>query len=130
MEIDYQCNKFEANEQFSFKSFVNQSVRDHYSTEQLSPGIVIYRSSFYHEVPNSKSFPDDMTGVMFIDCNLDNVVLPPGNYTVNCSQKVFKDIDGIDQFLSPDLKRVLGPVYINKNIPLPWYRRFLKWMGF
>ena len=129
MEIKYNGKNIQVDDRFSFKSFVNQTLKDSFTPQDFAPGMIIYRSSFYHEKPNSETFHNGMYGVTFIHCNLDNVYVPPGNILEHCSQNVFKSIDGIDQFLSPDLKKVLGPVYVNKNDPLPWYKRFLKWLG-
>jgi hypothetical protein len=35
-------------------------------------------------------FPDDMTGVTFYNCNLDNVYVPPGNTVIGGSQRRIK----------------------------------------
>ena len=53
-------------------------------------GLIIYASCFSQEVPDTHIFPEDMTGVTFLRCNLDNTYIPPGNTVTLCSQRKFK----------------------------------------
>jgi hypothetical protein len=68
----------------------------------IPPGTVIRNSCFSCERPDSAPFPEKMRGVRFIGCNLDNVVIPPGNPDLGsndrCSQRRFSvnPIDGKD----------------------------------
>jgi hypothetical protein len=82
----------EFDDEFSFKNFANQSLKD----KDLN-GKTIYSSLFYWEEPDSSPFPENMTGVTFVKCNLDNVVIPEGNAAVECSNRRFqKQEDGFD----------------------------------
>ena len=53
-------------------------------------GKTIYGSCFARELPDTKIFSDDMVGVRFIQNNLDNVFIPPGNLVMGGSQRKFK----------------------------------------
>ncbi len=71
--------------QFSQKDFTGWDWNDR---ERLD-GETIEGSCFSQETPDSHIFPEDMTGVTFIHCNLDNVFIPDGNTVKDCSQKRF-----------------------------------------
>lgn len=64
------------------------------STMSIPSGTIVSNSCFSCETPDSSVFPKGMKGVRFFNCNLDNVVLPPGNPEIgenqNCSNKRFK----------------------------------------
>lgn len=78
---------------YNFKDFTGQFLQD----ADFSGVTEIVRSCFSQEKPDTHVFPDDLSGVVFVDCNLDNVYIPPGNVTVNCSQRRFKaQDDGYD----------------------------------
>lgn len=95
---------------YSFEDFTNQKFFD---MTDLN-GSVIVGSCFYQD-PNSqdadprvKVFPDDMRGVTFIECNLDNVYIPPGN-TVDplCScRRIKRQNDGESWILNEDLEPI------------------------
>lgn len=53
-------------------------------------GLTIEGSCFSHETPDSIVFPEEMTGTIFIDCNLDNCIIPDGNKVIGGSQRRFK----------------------------------------
>jgi hypothetical protein len=62
----------------SLKSFSGKLL-----SANLDPGATIYALSFSSEEPDTKVFPDTMTGITFLECHLDNVIVPPGNLIVN-----------------------------------------------
>ena len=98
------------NEKYSFKDFTHQSFRD---VTDLIPGMVIVGSCFYQEnKPDSHIFPETMTGVTFLRCNLDNIFIPPGNTVgaiqgVESTQKRIKvQNDGYDWLLDEKHKPI------------------------
>jgi len=93
--------------EYSFEDFTNQKLFDATDLD----GSVIVGSCFYQDPdsqdadPRVKVFPDDMQGVTFIECNLDNVYVPPGN-TVDllCScRRIKRQNDGESWILNEDL---------------------------
>lgn len=80
---------------YSYKDFTGQNLRLHNIEQEI-----IERSCFSQEKPDMKIFPDDMKGKTFLNCNLDNVFIPPGNITKDCSQRRFMaQDDGYDWIL-------------------------------
>lgn len=93
---------------YSFKDFTGWNFKG--SQEYtFPPGTTIDRSCFSQEHPDSDIFPDGMTGVTFRSCNLDNVLIPPGNTLTDCTTRRFaaqndgKDwiVDSNNQPVSP-----------------------------
>lgn len=66
-----------------FEDFTGRSFRNTKVPRRITG------SCFSQETP-VKIFPDDMNGVTFERCNLDNVILPPGNNMIDCSNRMFK----------------------------------------
>ena len=60
---------------YSRKDFTGQSLVD---ASDLN-GQTIIGSNFSQAYPDTQVFPSDMIGAMFIDCNLDNCIIPSGN---------------------------------------------------
>lgn len=63
---------------YSHKDYTNQSLK----SENVNGfnNTEIHGSQFYQEgVVNADIFPDGMTGVTFINCDLNNVKVPAGN---------------------------------------------------
>ena len=98
------------NKKYSFKDFTHQSFKD---VTDLVPGTVIVGTCFYQENhPDSHIFPETMTGVTFLRCNLDNVFIPPGNIVgaiqgVESTQKRIKVQNDNDDWI---LDNKLSPV--------------------
>lgn len=64
-------------QKYSSRDFMGISLAE---ADDLLPGTIIRGSCFYQEGrPDSHIFPEDMTGVTFERCNLDNCYIPPGN---------------------------------------------------
>lgn len=87
---------------YSHKDFTGQSLIDRTDLD----GQTITGSCFSHEITDTHIFPDDMEGVTFINCNLDNCFIPVGNFVQGGSQRRFLAIDGVDTFLDIDNKPV------------------------
>lgn len=77
----------------SRRAFPEAITRKDLLAMEIPPGTVIRNSCFSCEVPDSEVFPPKMRGVRFVGCNLDNVLLPPGNPDLGendrCSQRRF-----------------------------------------
>jgi hypothetical protein len=107
--------KAQQNEKYSFKDFTDQSFKDHKAADFNNTTIV--GSCFHQNVVGEEDvlhdiFPDGMTGVHFVRCNLDNVLIPPGNTMDTegwdmCTNKRIKiQNDGFSWILDNDNKPV------------------------
>lgn len=85
MIINFEGTNYTLNDAYSFKDFTNRSLAD-----RVIRNTVVYGSCFLHETPDSVTFAANMSGVTFIKCNLDNVIIPAGNTIISCSQRRFK----------------------------------------
>lgn len=56
-------------DEWSFVIMNNQPVN-------IPNGTVVYASDFSSETPDATPFRSDMTGVIFVKCNLSNVIVP------------------------------------------------------
>ena len=99
--------------------------REHYVPVEEFNNTTIKGSCFFQAFPlESKKepvdiFPDGMTGVTFIACNLDNVWIPPGNTLIDCTNKwiVLKN-DGYNWEKDKSTKKPKKPVadfFYDKN---------------
>lgn len=53
--------------------------------------LTITGSNFYREgTPKTRIFPAGMVGVTFVNCNLDNILIPTGNFLQNSSNRQIK----------------------------------------
>lgn len=90
------------NEKFSHKDFINQILTDTDPVEWNDTEVI--NSCFYNETPNTRVFPDGITGVVFVGCNLDNVIVPKECTMKDCTNKLIQvQKDGNDWILNPDL---------------------------
>ncbi|KKK84403.1 hypothetical protein LCGC14_2783690 [marine sediment metagenome] len=110
--VDGETIKYD--DDYSFKDYTGRPCKGKLS------GKIIYASCFSHEEPNSKVFPNNMTGATFVNCNLDNCFIPNGNNVIGGSQRKFKvqndlrdwELDGSDK-----PTRVMGEkFYIQQGI--------------
>lgn len=92
---------------YSNKDFTGHDLSDRHDMNNLT----ISNSCFSQETPNRKIFPANLLGVTFVDCNLDNVLVPPGNLLVNCSKKVFKVQNDLEDWhVDPNTLAPLKPL--------------------
>jgi len=92
------------NTKYSNKDFTHKTFTDRPASEFNNS--IIFNTCFYQEkdVKESKIwlkvFPDDMTGVTFKKCNLDNVFIPLGN-TVDksCTHRIIKVQNGRNDWI-------------------------------
>ena len=88
---------------YSNKDFTNSILT---KVKDLN-GQVIRGSCFGKEVPDTKVFPADMRDVTFINCNLDNCLIPEGNTVIDCTTRRYKvQEDGEDWIIDKDLKPI------------------------
>lgn len=85
MIIRYDERNYNCSDEFSQKDFTHKFL-----TDRVLDGLVIYASSFSHEEPDTRVFPPNMTGVIFLNCSLDNVIVPPGNVVLGGSQRRYR----------------------------------------
>lgn len=79
------------------KSFVEKGIPQ---------GTVIYKGYFSSEIPDTVIFPANMKGVTFVNCWLDNIVIPAGNTLVNCSTVTYQAQNDLrDWKLSDDTRQ-------------------------
>jgi hypothetical protein len=78
-------------DEFSLKNFSGQSF------EKDLSGLTIFTSNFAQEIPDTQVFSPKMTGATFVNCNLDNVLIPPGNTVIGGTQRRYQaQSDGQD----------------------------------
>lgn len=63
--------RIQYSDEFSFKRFGGSLI--------IPSGTTVYATNFSREVPDSTVFRSTMTGVTFLECNLDNILIPEGN---------------------------------------------------
>jgi hypothetical protein len=93
------------NEKYSHKDFTHKILTDTKPEEWNDTEVV--NSCFYNEQPLTKVFPDDIKGVTFIRCNLDNIVIPETCTIEGGTNKLIQvQKDGEDWILDKDLHPV------------------------
>src|SRR3990167_602993 len=115
MIFTYNKTEYNLNDDYSFKDFTGRS--------NLEVSGIIYGSCFSQEIPDNHIFPDNMTGVTFIKCNLDNVFIPAGNTIIDCWQRRFKVQNDLNDWLLDKNNQPTMPTnhkYFTKfNLPMP-----------
>lgn len=92
MKIIFENQEYDCSVEFSSKDFTGHSLVDKAMSNKY-----IYGSCFSHETPDSIVFPESMTEVVFINCNLDNCFIPEGNTILGRQPRRFKvQEDGFD----------------------------------
>lgn len=92
---------------YSDKDFTGHDLSD---LKDMS-NITIENSCFSWETPDSIVFPADMTGTVFVDCNLDNCFIPPGNQVKGGSARKFQVQNDLEDWvLDPDTLVPIEPV--------------------
>ena len=120
MKMKYNNEIVDFSDEFSQKVFTQTFV-------DIPDNTLIYASSFYQEnLPNSHVFREDMKGVKFYNCNLDNCFVPDGNEVVGGTQRkimVQNDLNDweVDENLQP-IKPVGSEIIFEKfglSVPKP-----------
>lgn len=110
-----ELNKKYSNQAYPYHGLSFKSVK----AEEFN-NTLIKSSCFYQEWRKGDEevvkdiFPDGMTGVVFKNCNLDNVYVPLGNTMIECTNKKVKVQNDWDDWI---LDESLNPVEpINKEV--------------
>ena len=107
----------EINEKYSFKSFPvrDLSFKDRPASEFNNT--TIKNSSFYQLWKEGDQdgivrdiFPDGMTGVLFLNCNLDNVYIPSGNELKHSSNKKIAIQNDLSDWILDNTLRPVEPL--------------------
>jgi len=91
---------------YSFKDYTNRNLLD---AKDLN-GKTIYATVFMQEIPDSRIFPEGMKGVTFVNCNLDNVIVPEGNTVIDGSRKRFKVQNDLRDWLIDENNKPIEPL--------------------
>lgn len=92
---------------YSNKDFTGHDLSDRHDMNNL----IISNSCFSQETPGRRVLPANLLGVTFVDCNLDNVLIPPGNQLINCSRKTFKVQNDLEDWhVDPNTLLPISPV--------------------
>lgn len=115
MKITYNEITYNCSDEFSFKDFTGRA--------NINPSGIIYASCFSQEEADRHIFPDGMTGVTFIKCNLMNVFIPAGNTVIDCLQERFKvQNDRNDWLIGADNKPTMPidhKIFTKLGLPIP-----------
>ena len=101
----YNDIEYRLDERYSRKDFTGRTLK-----EENMTNVVIYGSCFSQEILDRHVFPDNMIGVTFIKCNLDNCYIPPGNITIDCWRRRFKVQNDLNDWLVDDSDNPIKPL--------------------
>ena len=109
------CFAQEINQKYSYKDFRDMNFLDIDAVEfsdTIIVGTCFSQTLWYKNKPRRvKIFPDDITGVIFKECNLDNVYIPPGNTVDGGTNKFFKTMeDGQFWILDENNRKPIAPL--------------------
>ncbi len=102
------------NEKYSFQDFTGKTLTD-IPPEEFNNTVIIGSSFFHFNKPNTWVFPENMTGVVFKQCNLDNVYIPIGNFIITegndkSTNKKIKTQNDLDDWILDDNLNPLEPM--------------------
>jgi len=93
------------NEKYSYKDFTNKILTDTDPKEWNDSEVI--GACFYNEKPLTEVFPEGVSGVKFVKCNLDNIVIPK-DCTIEggCRRLIQVQNDGEEWVLDEHLKPI------------------------
>ena len=103
MKIQYGENLIEMDDRYMGQDYAGRGIAD------IEDGANVYMSCFCHEEPDTAIFREDMTGVTFYNCNLDNVVIPKGNTVIGGTQNRFKRQNDAENWIVDENNEVVEP---------------------
>jgi len=84
---------------------------------------IVYASCFSQDNPDTVVFNSDTIGTIFVNCNLDNVLIPVGVIIRGGSQRRYKvQNDGNDWIVSKQdkpLEPINAKQFIKRGLPIP-----------
>jgi hypothetical protein len=115
--------EFDFDDELSLKVFTNNN----FAEQAISfSNKAIYGSCFLQETPDSNIFPEGMTNVTFVNCNLDNVVIPDGCTVINTNgaeAQRFAVQNDLNDWIIDSKNAPVAPVdykfYEKKGLPVP-----------
>ncbi len=97
------------NKKYSYKDFTDKDLTSLPASDFNNSEIV--GSCFYQQkAPNTQVFPTGITGVTFRKCNLDNVLIPPGNTVDGGCHRKIKIHNDLEDWIVDDLGKPIKPV--------------------
>lgn len=76
---------YDFDDELSLKNFANFNWKE---SGISFKGKAIYGSAFYSEAPDADIFPEGTEGVVFVNCNIDNLVVPPKSEVVFTDDRI------------------------------------------
>lgn len=105
------------NEKYSYKNFTNQSFK-HLKAEEFNNSEIIGSCFYQFNNPNSDIFPPNLQNIIFIDSNLDNILIPNGVTLKNSSNKKIKRQNDFEDWILDESLMPIEPIL--KEFLLLW----------
>lgn len=110
--------RFDEDKRYSFRDHTGHDLTGRKDMD----GLVIARACFSRETFGD-AFPPSMKGAVFVECNLDNCAIPPGNSVVQCSTRRFAVQNDrhdweVDERGAP-VKRLDEIAFTKRGLPAP-----------
>lgn len=92
------------NEAYSYKNWAGQTFV-HEPKQAFWKSEIVGANFFQFNTPYTSVFPPDAIEIEFIDCNLDNCVLPPGAILTRSTNLHIKSVGGVDCIVNQSLEK-------------------------
>lgn len=108
------------NRKYSNKDLTGMSFTDIHPDEFSNS--TIKGSCFYRENMGQDGyvdvFPDGMEGVTFDHCNLDNIKIPAGNDMHDCSNRLIKEQNDLEDWVVDERGEPIEPIGVTEFVRL------------
>ena len=110
------------NEKYSFKDLSDMVMTD-YDPKEFNNSTIVGSCFYQQDVVNRHIFPENMTGVVFRRCNLDNVYIPPNNIVIRegwetCAIRKLKLQNDLSQWVLDDTLKPVEPIDKEERLSL------------